>query len=154
MAKTGERAADFSAPNQDGKTVRLSQFKGRPVLLYFYPKDDTPGCTKEACSFRDAFADYKKLGAVVLGVSRQDEKSHVAFQKKYNLPFDLLVDRDGSMARAFGVGLMPLIGLHSRKSVLIDGKGTIAKVYDDVDPATHSGEVLRDINGLVQKRAG
>src|SRR3954465_10532303 len=106
----GTQAPDVSAPNQDGKVVKLSALRGRPVLLYFYPKDDTPGCTKEACSLRDDFARFQKAGAVILGVSRQDAASHQAFKAKYHLPFDLLVDADGSFAQALGVQTMPIVG--------------------------------------------
>jgi peroxiredoxin Q/BCP len=144
----GDKAPDFSAHNQDGKTVKLSDFAGKPLLLYFYPKDETPGCTTEACSFRDGFSKFKKFGAVVLGVSRQDEKSHRQFRKKYHLPFDLLVDTDGAVSKAYGVGLMAVIGLDRRQSVLIGPDGKVVKFYGDVDPSTHVDEVLEDISKL------
>src|SRR5271154_2533365 len=113
----GEKAPDFTLPADDGTKITLSALKGSPVVIYFYPKDDTPGCTKEACSFRDEYSKFKKLGAVVLGVSRQDGKSHQAFREKYHLPFDLLIDVDGDISRAFGVGSMPVVGYHKRQSV-------------------------------------
>src|SRR5262249_44093920 len=117
---------------------------------YFYPKDDTPGCTKEACNFRDEFSKFKKMGAVVLGVSRQDEKSHQAFKQKYSLPFDLLVDKDGSLAKAYGVTVIPAVGIHMRQSVLIAPDGKVAKFYPSVDPKTHTDEVLKDLQGLAK----
>src|SRR6478672_4717328 len=110
----GSPAPDVAAPNQDGKLVKLSELKGKPVLLYFYPKDDTPGCTKEACSLRDDYSRFQKAGAVILGVSRQDAESHKAFRAKYHLPFDLLTDKDGSFAKAFGAETMPVVGYHKR----------------------------------------
>lgn len=145
----GSPAPEFSAPNQDGKILRLSDFKGKFVLLYFYPKDDTPGCTKEACAFRDQFASLKKMNTVVLGVSRQDAKSHQAFIAKHKLPFDLLVDEDGSIAKAFGVGLMPVIGFHKRQSVLVGPDGKVLRFYESVDPTKHVDEVMADV-----KKAG
>lgn len=141
-------APSFSAKNQDGKVVSLSDFKGKPVLVYFYPKDDTPGCTKEACLLRDYYSQFEKAGASILGVSRQDAKSHQEFRKKHRLPFDLLVDEDGSLAKAFGVGLYPVVGFHKRQSVLIDRGGQVVRFYDDVDPAAHASEVLKDIAAL------
>jgi len=143
----GDTAPDFKALNQDGKTVQLSALKGKPVLVYFYPKDDTPGCTKEACSFRDAYATFQALGLVILGVSAQDQASHQKFRAKYKLPFDLLTDADGALAEKFGVSRIPLLGLHKRQSVLISAEGKILKVYADVDPATHSDQVLNDLKG-------
>jgi thioredoxin-dependent peroxiredoxin len=144
----GDPAPDFSASNQDGKSIRLSELRGHPVLLYFYPKDDTPGCTKEACGFRDGFEEFRKLGAIVFGVSSQDEKSHQAFRSKYALPFDLLVDSRGELSRSFEVGSIPLLGLFKRQSVLIDAQGRIARVYPDVDPAAHPSEVLVDLRRI------
>jgi peroxiredoxin Q/BCP len=121
----GDPAPDVTAPNQEGKPTRLASFRGKPVLIFFYPKDDTPGCTKEACNLRDVHADFQKKGAIVLGVSRQDAKSHQAFRAKHRLPFDLLVDADGKLAEAFGVDTMPILGLHRRQSVLIGADGRI-----------------------------
>ena len=139
----GSEVPQFSAPNQDGKIIQLSDFKGSPVLLYFYPKDETPGCTKQACSLRDEYAQFKKLGAVVLGISRQDQGSHVAFRKKHKLPFDLLVDADGKIAQKLGVGTMPLIGFHKRQSLVISKEGKLLKFIGDVNPDTHTEEVLK-----------
>jgi peroxiredoxin Q/BCP len=145
----GSAAPPITAKNQDGKEIRLSDYKGQFVLIYFYPKDDTPGCTKEACDFRDRFGDIKKLNAVVLGVSRQDAESHKSFIAKHKLPFDLLVDSDGKIGEAFGVGAVPVVGgvmgLSKRQSVLIGPNQKVVKFYDNVDPKTHVSEVISDI---------
>jgi peroxiredoxin Q/BCP len=141
----GTKAPDFSAKNQEGKTVRLSALHGKYVLLYFYPKDDTPGCTKEACDFRDHYAKLRAMNTVILGVSRQGAKSHQAFIQKHHLPFDLLVDESGAIAKRFGVGEIASKGLHQRQSVLIGPDGKVLKFYAHVDPATHVGEVLADL---------
>ncbi len=146
--KPGDPAPDFALQNQAAKTVKLSDSKGHPVLIYFYPKDETPGCTKEACTLRDTFAKFQKLGAVIYGVSTQDSASHRAFIAKEKLPFDLLVDPKGDMAKQFGVGFIPNTDLLKRKSVLIGPDGKIAKVYEDVKPAEHAEQVLKDLQGL------
>lgn len=142
---SGDVAPDFSAKNQDEKVVSLSKLKGAPVLLFFYPKDDTPGCTQEACSFRDHYAKFKSLGVTVLGISKQDAKSHREFREKHHLPFDLLTDTGGKVAQAFGVKEMPIIGYHHRQSVLIGADGKVIRFYPDVNPATHTQEVLKDL---------
>lgn len=143
----GTAAPDFTAKNQDGKAIHLADFKGKYVLLYFYPKDDTPGCTKEACNFRDGISVLQKHGAVVLGVSKQDEKSHQEFRAKYKLPFDLLVDSDGQVASAYGISSMPVVGYFKRESVLISPTGKVLKFYKGVDPEVHSKQVIQDIEG-------
>ncbi len=145
---TGASAPDFTAKNQDGKPVTLSQFKGSPVLIYFYPKDDTPGCTKQACDLRDNYSKFTKLGAVILGVSRQDEKSHQEFKKKHHLPFDLLVDQDGSLAEKLGVKTMFGIGLHQRQSILIGPDMKVIRFYPEVDPRTHADEILKELQAI------
>jgi peroxiredoxin Q/BCP len=147
----GTQAPVFSAPNQDGKKVNIADYRGKFVLMYFYPKDDTPGCTKEACEFRDKHAKIKELNTVVLGVSRQDAKSHQKFRQKHKLPFDLLVDADGSIAKLYGVGTMPLVGFHKRQSVLIGPDGKVLRFYEKVDPANHVAEVLADIQKASKK---
>ena len=146
----GELAPDVSAKNQDGKTVRLSDYRksGKYVLVYFYPADDTPGCTAEAKALRDSYKDLKALGAEVVGVSRQGEQSHRDFRKKHDLPFDLLVDQDGALGRAFGVGAYPVVGLSKRQSVLIAPDGKVARFYGDVDSGKHAAEVVRDLRSL------
>ncbi|MBX3291486.1 MAG: thioredoxin-dependent thiol peroxidase [Acidobacteria bacterium] len=147
MLKEGDKAPAFTTTNQDGKKVRLSEYKGKRVALYFYSKDDTPGCTKEACSFRDADDVFRKKGIVVLGVSIDDEKSHQKFISKYQLPFDLLADSDKSIVEAYGVwGEKSMygkkyMGTH-RKTFLIDERGKIVKIFDKVKVAEHADEVL------------
>jgi len=148
----GDLAPDFKAKNQDGKVVRLSDFKGKFVLVYFYPKDDTPGCTVEANQLTEQFPQFAKSKAVVLGVSRQDEESHQRFKKKYKIPYDLLVDSDGSLAKSFGVGLVPVIGLTQRQSILIGPDGRVVRFYDKVEPASHAQSVLEDIQKNISKK--
>jgi peroxiredoxin Q/BCP len=138
-------SADLSAKNQIGKTVRIADFKGKYLLVYFYPKDETPGCTKEACDLRDQYAEIKKLNAGVVGVSRQDEKSHQQFIAKHKLPFDLLVDTDGSFGKAFGVESIMGTGFSKRQSVLIGPDGKVLRFYESVDPDKHAGIVLEDL---------
>ncbi len=138
----GTQAPDVSAKNQDGKEVRLSDLKGKPVLLYFYPKDDTPGCTKQACVLRDAFDRYTEKGVVIFGVSKQGSESHLAFKKKHRLPFDLLADEDGKVAKAFDIATVPIFGWFKRQSVLLDADHKVVKFFDDVDPVKHADEVL------------
>lgn len=152
---SGDRAPDFKASNQDGKMVHLSSLTGKPILIYFYPKDDTPGCTKEACQFRDEYSKFKKLGAVVLGISTQDSKSHQSFRLKHQLPFDLLVDKDGSIAEKYGIKKTSILGFHflSRQSVLIGADGKIVKFYSEVNPNTHANEVLADLEKMKKPTA-
>jgi peroxiredoxin Q/BCP len=141
----GDVAPEFALKNQNGKVVKLSEQRGRFVLIYFYPKDDTPGCTKEACNFRDEYSEIKKMNAVVYGISRQDEQSHQKFIAKHKLPFDLLVDADGEVAKAYGVGTYPIVGFHKRESILVGPDGKVVRFYDSVDPSRHVAEVLSDI---------
>ncbi len=148
MLKEGTTAPRFDANNADGETVRLKDLRGRKVVLYFYPKDDTPGCTREACSFRDAFTDFKKQGIEVLGVSVDSEASHKKFTAKYKLPFTLLADPDHSIADAYGVyGEKKFMGRTymgvKRVTFLIDEKGKIKKVFEKVKPEEHALEVLQ-----------
>lgn len=147
MLKDGDDAPDFNAKDQDGDDVRLADLKGQRVVLYFYPKDDTPGCTKEACSFRDADDVYSSKGIRVLGVSTDNEKSHQKFISKFQLPFDLLADTDKKIVEAYGVwGEKSMYGKKymgtSRKTFLIDGEGKIVKIFNKVDVAAHADEVL------------
>jgi len=127
--------------------VRLSELKGKVVVLYFYPKDGTPGCVAEAKSFRDEHQELEQVGAVVIGVSSQDNESHRDFAKKHSLPFLLLPDEDSSIARSFRVG-DNIFGLTQRVTFIIDKTGKIAKIYDDVSPKNHGEEILRDIGDL------
>jgi peroxiredoxin Q/BCP len=147
MPKEGTIAPNFTAKNANGETVRLKDLRGQKVVLYFYPKDDTPGCTKEACSFRDAFAQFKKRGIEVLGVSVDSEASHKKFAAKYKLPFTLLADPDHSIADTYGVyGEKKFMGRTymgvKRITFLIDEKGKVRKVFEKVKPEEHAREVL------------
>ena len=147
MVKEGAVAPNFTANNAKGETVRLKDLRGQRVVLYFYPKDDTPGCTKEACSFRDAFSDFKKRGIEVLGVSVDSEASHKKFTAKYKLPFTLLADPDHSIADTYGVyGEKKFMGRTymgvKRITFLINEKGKIKKVFEKVKPEEHAREVL------------
>ena len=147
MIKEGIAAPDFTATNTNGDTIRLKDLRGKKVVLYFYPKDDTPGCTKEACSFRDAFSDFKKQGIEVIGVSTDSEASHKKFTAKYKLPFTLLADTDHSIADAYGVyGEKKFMGRTymgvKRMTFLIDEKGKVKKVFEKVKPDEHAREVL------------
>ena len=147
MLKEGDKAPDFTAKEQNGTTVKLKDLKGQRVALYFYPKDDTPGCTKEACSFRDADDIYRSKGIKVFGVSVDDEASHQKFISKFQLPFDLLADTDHKIVEAYGVwGEKSMYGRKymgtMRKTFLIDEQGKIAKIFDKVDVSKHADEVL------------
>ena len=142
MLAAGAVAPELSAVDQNGTTHKLSDEKGHPVIVYFYPKDGTPGCTKEACAFRDAWDKFKSANVQVFGVSEDDAKSHEQFAKEQKLPFPILADPNGEWMRAFGVPSR--LGMASRVSFLIDANGKIAKVYPDVDPGVHADEVLKD----------
>jgi len=140
-------APDFELEDEMGNPQRLSAFRGQPVLLYFYPKDDTPGCTTEACNFRDDYSDYEKAGVVILGVSPDTPKSHAKFKTKYQLPFTLLADVDHQVCELYGVwALKKMYGKEyygvERTTFLIDKEGKILKVFEKVKPADHSKEVL------------
>lgn len=138
----GTSAPNFTVKDTHGKTVSLSDYAGKTVVLYFYPKDDTPGCTKEACSFRDSYDAYTGKDIVVFGVSKDDEVSHQAFTQKFNLPFPLLADVDGSLMSAYDVDGG---GYAKRVTYVIDGSGKIAKVYDSVKTDTHATDILADL---------
>ena len=164
VLKTGSKAPDFSLKDQDGKLHKLSDYKGKKIILYFYPKDNTPGCTIEACNFRDDDAVYKKKGAIILGISIDDEKSHKKFVDNYKLPFTLLADTDKKVVEKYGVwkekSFMSqkskisddaqkqqfLTGRKymgtSRETFIIDEKGKILKHFDDVSVRNHSKEIL------------
>ena len=140
MALTvGTKAPDFTTNDDQGNTVSLSDFAGKVVVLYFYPKDDTPGCTKEAQSFRDNYQEYQDKEMVVLGVSMDDEASHKMFKEKYGLPFQLLVDTDGSLSQAYDVDGG---GYAQRVTYIIDGEGVITKVDTNVKTASHAQDIL------------
>ena len=148
MLKEGSAAPAFKTTDANGEAVSLKDLRGQKVVLYFYPKDDTPGCTKEACSFRDAFSQFKKKGIAVLGVSPDKEASHQKFITKYKLPFTLLADADRSIAEAYGVWGekkfmgRTYMGVH-RTTFLIDEKGKIKKIFEKVKPEDHASEVLQ-----------
>ena len=144
--KEGDVAPEFTAETNDGRKVSLSDFKGKSVVLYFYPRDDTSGCTKEACEIRDAWQKIKDTGAVVLGVSTDDNASHVAFANKYQLPFLLLPDKDEKIAKAYGVPLR--LGMAKRVTFVIDREGKISKVFPDVNPVGHAAEILGVLSAL------
>jgi peroxiredoxin Q/BCP len=139
----GSTAPDFTAKDTNGDTITLSQFKGKTVVLYFYPKDDTPGCTKEAQGFRDAYAELQGKDMVVLGVSMDDEASHKQFTEKYGLPFQLVADADGTVTRAYDVEGG---GYSKRVTYIIDGEGKIIKVFDKVDTANHAKDILSSVS--------
>lgn len=141
MLQVGDPAPAFSASDQNGNMHSLKEYAGRWLLLYFYPKDDTPGCTTEACGFRDHYGDLSK-SVVILGVSKDDAPSHKRFLEKFSLPFPLLADTDRSIITAFGADGMIF---PKRISVLIHPKGTIAKIYEKIDCASHPAEVLTDM---------
>lgn len=147
MVKVGEAAPEFQLPADDGKRVSLKEFRGKKVVLYFYPKDDTPGCTKEACSFRENLARVTTKGAVVLGVSRDDTDSHVKFKDKYQLNFPLLSDAAGKVTEAYGVWKKKNLYGHEfmgieRTTFLIDERGRIARIWPKVRVEGHTDEVL------------
>lgn len=149
----GDPAPEFELPDAEGNTVKLQDLKGQWVVLYFYPRDNTPGCTKEACGFRDAYADYQDSDVVVLGVSTDDAKSHTKFATKYELPFPLLIDEGGAIAGSYGsYGLKKFMGKEymgiSRSTFIIDPAGKLAKIYRKVKPEPHAQEVLADIAEL------
>jgi peroxiredoxin Q/BCP len=147
VVEEGQEAPDFELTSDAGERVRLSQFRGKPVVLYFYPRDDTPGCTAQACAIRDSYEDFEQRGAVVLGVSPDEESSHVKFKQKYGLPFTLLADPEHEVAEQYGVwGERKYMGKTymgvERSTFLIDEDGRIAKVMRRVKPDTHAELVL------------
>lgn len=147
MPQAGQPAPDFELPSDTGERVKLSDFRGRPVVLYFYPRADTPGCTKEACTFRDDYSAYAAKGAVILGVSPDTVRDQAKFKAKYNLPFHLLADADHRVAELYGVwGLKKSMGREHlgvlRTTFVVDENGKVARVFEGVKPAEHSAEVL------------
>lgn len=153
MLTTGTPAPDFTLLDQDGHSVTLSKERGNWILLYFYPKDDTPGCTKEACAIRDALPNFSVMSAKAFGVSADSVTSHKKFALKYGFTFPLLADEDKSVVQAYGVwGKKKFMGREyegiMRTSFLIAPDGTIAKVYENVKPAEHADEVLADLKAL------
>jgi peroxiredoxin Q/BCP len=150
---TGISAPDFSLFDENNVARRLSDFRGRPVVLYFYPKDDTPGCTTEACNFRDDYSAFISADLVIVGVSPDSPKSHAKFKMKYSLPFPLLADEGHKICDKYGVWGPKKFGGHGyegvlRTTFLIDSSGRIAKVFENVRPASHSAEVLEAAKNL------
>lgn len=147
VLEAGQKAPDFTLPDENGEPHQLSDYLGKTVLLYFYPKDDTPGCTTEACSFRDDYSDYKKAGVTILGVSPDSVASHTQFKEKHHLPFTLLADADHQVAALYGVwGVKKMFGKEFegvyRTTFLINPEGIIQEVFERVNPKGHSEEVL------------
>jgi peroxiredoxin Q/BCP len=150
IPKVGDQAPSFSLTDQTGQLRKLEDYWGKWVVLYFYPKDDTPGCTKEACHFRDDLKHLEKLGAQIIGVSVDDTQSHAKFASKYNLPFPLLADQDAKVAKAYGaLNNFLVIQIAKRYTFLIDPAGKIAKHYLSVDTSRHSQEIIDDLNKLM-----
>ncbi|MBP9751892.1 MAG: thioredoxin-dependent thiol peroxidase [Candidatus Moranbacteria bacterium] len=153
MLKLKSKAPSFSLPDQEGKEHTLKDYLGKWVVLYFYPKDDTPGCTVEACSFRDNYSKLKRTGIVVLGVSVDPMKKHAKFVEKYSLPFTLLSDEEKMVVERYGVwGKKKFMGREymgtMRTTFLIDPKGKIAKIYENVKPDAHAEEILSDVKAF------
>lgn len=152
VIKAGQAAPPFSLPDQHNKLHTLNDYAGKWVVLYFYPKNDTPGCTKEACSFRDDLFQLEKLGANVIGVSVDSTDSHAKFAQKYHLPFPLLADNDGNVADSYGaLTNLGLVKFAKRYTFLIDPKGKVAKTYLSVDTSRHSQEIINDLKQFTQK---
>lgn len=153
LLKQGTKAPEFSLPDQEEQIHTLKEYLERWVALYFYPKDDTPGCIKEACGFRDGFATLKRAGIMVLGVSADSVKSHRKFAEKFSLPFPLLADEEKKVVKLYGVwGKKKFMGREYlgifRTTFLIDPKGKIAKIYENVNPDDHAREILADVKEL------
>lgn len=143
LLPVGRAAPDFEAVAHDGQTVRLSALRGRYVVVYFYPRDETPGCTKEACELRDSWAPLQQAGVVVLGVSTDDAASHKAFAEHHHLPFLLLADPDGALCQKFGVPRV--FGFAQRVTYLLDREGRVKQVWPSVSPVGHAAEILRAV---------
>ena len=147
--QAGQAAPDFSLPDQNGTQHSLSEFRGKYLVLYFYPKDDTPGCTEEACKFRDDFSKIRQMGAQVVGVSIDNTDNHAEFAKKYHLPFPLLADSDGKVAASYGAERnLGFAKIAKRYTFLIDPEGRIRKIYLSVDTSRHSVEIIDDLKKL------
>ncbi|HEU5207286.1 MAG TPA: thioredoxin-dependent thiol peroxidase [Gaiellaceae bacterium] len=147
MVEEGKQAPDFTLPSDSGEAVTLSSLRGNPVVLYFYPRDDTPGCTAQACGIRDAWSEFERAGTVVLGVSPDSPKKHVKFREKYELPFALLSDMEHEVAEKYGTWVeksmygKTYMGME-RSTFVIDADGNVAKIMRNVKPAEHANDVL------------
>ena len=149
----GTKAPDFNLPNAKGEMLSLSSLQGSWLVLYFYPKDDTPGCTKQACSFRDDMQKLENLGATVVGISVDDGKSHADFAKKYSLPYALLSDKDGAVANQYGaLTNFGIIKMAKRYTFLIDPNGKLQKSYLDVNVSKHSQQIIDDLTRLTASK--
>jgi peroxiredoxin Q/BCP len=152
LPKVGEAAPDFELPDQNGVSHNLKEFTGKWLVLYFYPRDDTPGCTQEACAFRDDLHKLKALGAQVVGISVDDSSSHAEFAEKYHLPFPLLADKTAGVAERYGALLNLIVfRIAKRYTFLIDPQGKVAKVYLKVETSKHSTEIIEDLKTLTGK---
>ena len=141
MVEEGKPAPDFELHADDGRTVKLSDFRGKPVVLYFYPKDDTPGCTKQACGIRDAWGEFQRAGAEVFGISADSQASHERFKSKYSLPFTLLADPEHKLGEPYGVSQEGKSS-YERSTFVIDADGNVAKIMRRVKPDGHADQVL------------
>ena len=145
----GQPAPSFDLKNSKGELISLNSYKGQWLVLYFYPKDDTPGCTKEACSFRDNYQSIQSLNASIVGISIDSSSSHKEFKEKYNLPFTLLADEDGEVAKKYGtLNNFLFFKLAKRQSFIIDPNGNIRRVYRSVSPSEHANEIYEDLKKL------
>ena len=141
MVEEGKPAPDFELQSDSGETVKLSDLRGKPVVLYFYPKDDTPGCTRQACGIRDAWGEFQRAGAEVFGISADDQASHERFKSKYELPFTLLADQEHKLGEPYGVGQEGKRS-YERSTFVIDADGNVARIMRRVNPDSHADEVL------------
>jgi peroxiredoxin Q/BCP len=141
VIEEGQPAPDFELESDSGETVKLSDLLGKPVVLYFYPKDDTPGCTRQACGIRDAWAEFQRAGAVIFGISADTQASHERFRTKYSLPFTLLADPEHKLAEPYGVGQEGKRS-YARSTFVIDAEGKVAKIMRRVNPDRHADQVL------------
>ena len=141
MVEEGQPAPDFELQSDAGETIRLSDLRGKPVVLYFYPRDDTPGCTRQACGIRDAWAEFQRAGAEVFGISADTTASHEKFRSKYQLPFTLLADPERTLAEPYGVGREGKRS-YERSTFVVDADGNVAKVMRRVNPDRHADDVL------------
>ncbi|MDQ3034382.1 MAG: peroxiredoxin [Myxococcota bacterium] len=152
LVRMGDPAPDFMLADQTGRVRQLSEYRGQPLVLYFYPRDATPGCTREACAFRDAWTQLQETGARVVGVSTDDVESHRRFAEEHQLPFELLADLEGEVAQRYGVPMR--LGMSSRVTFLIDADGVVRRVFEEVDPAIHVDEVIAAIQALPASSGG
>lgn len=146
LLAVGTTAPDRVLQDQSGASTSLASFRGSPLVVYFYPRDGTPGCTREACAFRDSWDRYEQAGVRIVGVSTDDVASHARFAREHDLPFPLLADVDGALARAFGV--RQHLGMDSRVTFVLDGEGVVRSVFREVDPGVHAEEILAEIARL------